>query len=85
MQQALSTGKSVGAGAGFQGRASSQRTAFQPFKASVTAPRRVVAPIRATAAPVTSASASPFAAVDSEAALFGILKAGASSGKVRQM
>lgn len=56
--------------------------AFQPSRGCprVSNPPRHFATIRATATPV--ASQSPFAAVDSEAALFGILKAGASAGKV---
>ena len=55
---------------------------FQPIRGSdkVSGQRRHIATVYATAAPATSAS--PFAAVDSEAALFGILKAGASAGKV---
>ena len=56
--------------------------AFQPSRGCtrLSAPRRHFATVRATAAP--AATQSPFAAVDSEAALFGILKAGASAGKV---
>jgi len=47
----------------------------------VIVPRRFSPTVRATAAPAT-AQASPFAAVNSEAALFAILKAGAAGGKV---
>lgn len=64
-----------------------ERRASVPFQACRNV-RKAVAGERhvkvcATAAP--PAQASPFAAVDSEAALFGILKAGQSSGKVSKI
>ena len=61
-----------------------QTTAFQPIRhhnAQIRRHRHSVS-VHATAAPATAAQ-SPFSAVDSEEKLFGILKAGAASGKVR--
>ena len=86
MQQVLSNGASVAA-RGLQGRVPSQRhtaTAFKPaIQGNKVLPaRKLSATVRATAAPATAQS-SPFAAVNSEAALFAILKAGAAGGKVR--
>jgi hypothetical protein len=85
MQQVLSHGASVAQHAAT--RVSSQRHTAAAFKPAVKgnkvlAPRRFSAAVCASAAPATTAQASPFAAVDSEAALFAILKAGAAGGKV---
>jgi hypothetical protein len=87
MQQVLSSSAPVAAmGAGLA-RVPTQRHIAPAFKPAVKGnkvraqPRKLSATVRATAAPAT-AQASPFAAVNSEAALFAILQAGAAGGKV---
>lgn len=84
MQQFLvKNGCSIAARGGQQLPSQRSTAAFKPAVKGnkVLATRRFSSIVRATAAPAT-AQASPFAAVNSEAALFAILKAGAAGGKV---
>ena len=84
MQQVLSFGNSLNVAGSQQQRPKVARSqAFRPAVKAMPA-RRMSAPIRAAATPMTSQQ-SPFAAVDSEAALFAILKAGAAGGKVSSL
>ncbi|KAL4538100.1 hypothetical protein Ndes2437A_g01142 [Nannochloris sp. 'desiccata'] len=84
MQQVLvKNGSSIAARGGLQVPSQRNTAAFKPAVKGnkVFAGRKLSATVRATAAPAI-AQASPFAAVNSEAALFAILKAGAAGGKI---